>query len=344
MEISNVNNIDLSIILVNYRTKALLIDCLHSIYRETSTLKFEIIVVDNASGDDSKQTILDEFPRVIWIQMDNNSGFSRANNEGIRKSSGKKILLLNTDTIIKDRAIEKVVSLFENDKEYQACGVQLLNEDGSHQISGAQVMIGGLNTLLALPYLGRIIRFLGYRAKVKKPSIENVPVKLDVDWIIGAFLMVRSEVLNKSGLLDEDFFMYSEEMEWCARIKKNGKLCLYGEPKIIHFGGGSSKSYFKSDIWNNESNLCTKRGKQLIVSSALRIRKEFGIFWLIIIELFYLLNIPIFLIFYILDAISHFGKTRFKFSHFKGYVKNIFSLQLYIPRMIISKPYFYKVK
>lgn len=344
MQKKNINTKDLSIILVNYRTKELLLNCLRSINKETTEVEYEIIVVDNASNDDSKICILKEFPKVIWIQMEYNSGFARANNEGIKKSSGQKILLLNTDTIIKEKAIEKVISLFDSDKDYKACGVQLLNEDGSHQISGAQVMIGGLNTLLALPYLGRIIRFLGYLAKIKKPSIDTVPEKLDVDWIIGAFIMVRKETIENAGLLDEDFFMYSEEMEWCARIKKYGKLCLFGNPKVVHLGGGSSKSYYNSDIWNNEHNLCTKKGKQLIVSNSLRIRKEFGIFWLFITEMFYLLNIPIFFIFFILDVILHLGKTKFEFKHFTAFVKNIILLQQYIPKMIIGKPYFYKVK
>jgi GT2 family glycosyltransferase len=335
---------DLSVILVNYRTAGLLEDCLNSFFRETKSLTTEIIVVDNDSGDDSRERILRAFPMVRWIQMEYNSGFARANNAGIRMASGKNILLLNTDTLIRENAIEKAYSIFETDKEYIACGVQLLNPDGSHQISGAHVMTGGLNTLLPLPYLGRLVRSMGYRAGVRKPSIESVEERQDVDWIIGAFLMVRKEALEKAGLLDEDFFMYSEEMEWCARLKKIGKLCLYGSPQVIHLGGGSSKSFYGSDAWNNEKNLCNKRGAQVIVSNALRIRKEFGLFWLLLINAFYLINIPVFVICLAIDFLIHAGRSRFSFSDLAGYIRNIFSLQTYIPRMIAGRPYFYKVK
>lgn len=344
MQTGTPTSIDLSVILVNYRTAGLLEDCLNSFFRETKNLTTEIIVVDNDSGDDSRERILHAFPMVRWIQMEYNSGFARANNAGIRMASGRNILLLNTDTLIRENAIEKAYALFESDNEYVACGVQLLNPDGSHQISGAHAMTGGLNTLLPLPYLGRLIRFLGYQTGVRKPSIESVAERQNVDWIIGAFLMVRKVTLEKAGLLDEDFFMYSEEMEWCARLKKIGKLCLYGSPRVIHLGGGSSKSFYGSDAWNNEKNLCNKRGAQVIVSNALRIRKEFGLFWLLLIDAFYLINIPVFTLCLVIDCIIHAGRSRFSFSDLAGYIRNILRLQTYMLRMIAGRPYFYKVK
>lgn len=343
MQADKLSSPDLSVILVNYRTADLLHDCLESLLSTTKNITFEIIVVDNASGDDSRSRITSAFPMVIWMQMDYNSGFARANNEGMKAAKGRNILLLNTDTIIRNKAVEKAVELFEKDTDYSACGVQLLNEDGSRQISGAHVMTGGLNTLLALPYLGRLIRFIGYRAGVRKPSVDTVREKLDVDWIIGAFLMVRKDAVEKAGMLDEDFFMYSEEMEWCARLKKIGKLCLYGEPEVIHLGGGSSKSVFKSEVWNDQKNLCNKRGRQVIVSNALRIRKEFGILWMLLIDAFYLLNVILFPICLLFDTILNLGKPRFNTTDLIGYTGNVFNLQKYILLMIAGKPYFYKV-
>ena len=199
----------LSIIIVNYKTPALLSNCLNSIFEQTTKIPFEVIVVDNASGDDSERLILDRHPSVRWINMGYNSGFARANNEGIRQSLGEIILLLNSDTLIVGRAIEHCYSLFA-ESAYVACGVQLLNADGSPQITGNFFMPGGLNNLLSLPYLGRIIKWTGTALKVKKPHIPDANREMEVDWINGAYLMVKKSAVHQGGLMDEDFFLYAE--------------------------------------------------------------------------------------------------------------------------------------
>ena len=335
---------DLSIIFVNYNTKELLCNCIKSILSESEGFSYEIIVVDNHSSEQAKEEIVGMHNCITWIDMGYNAGFARANNAAIRKAKGNNLLLLNTDTLIKDNAIGKALHLFENDLDYAACGVQLLNTDNSLQISGAHTVTGGLNTLLSLPYLGDWVRSIGKIIGKKPPSIESVEYKTDVDWIVGAFIMTRKSVVEKAGLLDEDFFMYSEEIEWCSRLKKEGKLCLYGEPKVIHFGGGSSKSFYSTNNWNNGKILWNKKGLQIMLSNLLRTRKEFGLLWLIIIDFFYCLEIPFFIAGLMLDHIFNFKKRKFLFEHFWGYTINILKLQAYLPRMIFNKPYFYKVK
>src|ERR1700691_2959030 len=227
---------ELSIIIVNYKSAGLITECLQTIYAGTNDIIFEVIIVDNDSKDNSKEAILSAYPEVVWIEMNYNSGFARANNEGIRQAKAEIVLLLNADTLIMDKAIEKCYRLFTN-SEYVGCGVQLLNNDLSPQISGNYFVKGGMNYLLPLPYLGNFVRRLGVLFNVKKPNVPNADSTIEVDWVNGAFLMVKRPAIEKSGLLDEDFFLYAEETEWCSRLKKAGRLCVFGEVNIIHLQG-----------------------------------------------------------------------------------------------------------
>jgi len=136
------------------------------------------------------------YPRLKWINMDYNAGFARANNEGIRQSSGQAVLLLNPDTIILDDAIEKCFQRLIN-STYIAGSVQLLNEDQTPQITGNFFMKGGLNHLLPLPYLGNLLRSVAFAAKVKKTNIPMASAEEKADWITGAFLMVKKEAIEK---------------------------------------------------------------------------------------------------------------------------------------------------
>ena len=175
----------LSIVQINFKTPQLNIDCLTEIYKDSEASSFEIIEVDNDSGDDSRQRIMGAFPQVKWLELDYNAGFSRANNAGMRIATGDAILLLNGDTLPRGKDIAECYRRLMS-SDYVACGVQLLNEDGSHQISGNYVMKGGLNYLLPIPYLGDFIKWLGGLVKVEKPHVPGKVGTIDVDWINGA--------------------------------------------------------------------------------------------------------------------------------------------------------------
>ncbi|MEO6548812.1 MAG: glycosyltransferase family 2 protein [Ferruginibacter sp.] len=334
---------DVSIILVNYKSSKLVLDCVESIYLQTVQYKFEIVVVDNNSKDDCKQLLIAKFPQVKFLGLDYNAGFARANNAGIQICLGEFILLLNTDTIILDSAIDKSISLLKKHPEAVGCGVQLLNIDGTAQISGAHFVKGGLNTLLPLPYLGRLIRYLGYRFKSTVPSVQTVSETMEVDWIVGAYIMVKSTVLHKAGLLDPDFFMYAEEIEWCARLRKCGKLLLFAEPKVFHIGGGTSSDYYNSEDNENGKNLWDAKGAQIIVSTMLRIRKQFGIFWYLVITGTYVAELPTFICCLIIDKLIHAGKAKYKWRNLTGYTKNVALLLRYFFKILYNKPHFYKV-
>lgn len=131
---------DVTIIIINYKSAKLVMDCIDSIYQQTHQYQFEIILVDNDSQDDCKEQVLVKYPAVRWLQTGYNAGFARANNAAISIANGEYILLLNADTIILESAIDKSISLMKATPDAVGCGVQLLNTDGSTQISGAHLV------------------------------------------------------------------------------------------------------------------------------------------------------------------------------------------------------------
>jgi GT2 family glycosyltransferase len=328
----------LSIIIVNYKTAKLIVQLLHSIQKLN---EYEIIIVDNDSKDDSKNIVCSAFPNVIWISMTYNAGFARANNEGIKRSTGDTVLLLNPDTIEHDNAIGKCYQSFQSDR-YVACGLQLLNPDGSPQISGNYAMKGGLNYLLPLPYTGAILKWLGSVLNVAKPNVHNATSTVEVDWINGAFLMVKQQAIAQAGLLDEDFFLYAEEAEWCSRLYKHGSLCIYGEYKVTHLQGEAANDAFNSE-GKGYYNLYDRKGLQIMLSNFLRIRKQFGAFWFFLDLLIYTFTIPVFLIFGFIHRLLTLKNPFGHMSQFLGYSSNVIDLWSYVPKMLSNKPYFYKV-
>ena len=248
--------------------------------------------------------------------------------------------MLNSDTIIEDNAIGNCFKNFQQ-SAYVACGVQLLNPDGTPQLSGFFSVKGGLNFLLALPYAGTIVKFLGNLFRVKKPNVPEATELTEVDWINGAFLMVKRSAFEKVGWMDGEFFLYAEEVEWCSRLRKAGKLCIYGDLHIIHLVAGSSMVTFQSTD-KTYDNIFDKKGQQLMVSNFLRIRKEFGSGWFLFMLLLFILEIPFFLILHLLSHLF-FLPGRYPFKTFGGYVKNVGKVIALSPRMLGGKPWFYKV-
>jgi GT2 family glycosyltransferase len=333
---------DLSIIIINYKSAAHVLNCLESVYAQTHQHSFEVIVVDNNSGDNSEGLIMEQYPGVRWLQTGYNAGFARANNAGMRLAAGKYFLLLNADTIVLARALDTTIDLFEQ-TDGMACGVQLLNPDGSHQISGAHFKRGGTNFLLPLPYLGGLVRWAGYRLKTRVPSVKEVPPVLAVDWIVGAFILVRREAVEAAGMLDEDFFMYAEEIEWCSRLRKKGPLYLFAAPQVIHLGGGTSGSYYATDDNDNSKNLWSKKAFQIMVSKFVGIRKQFGLLWFLIMYAVFIIEIPVFFFGLLVEKTVKRARSRYHWNQFAGYVANVSGLLSYFPKIILNKPFFYKV-
>jgi len=292
----------LSILIVNYKTPQLVLDCIGSIY-EFDSNDIEIIVIDNESEDGVESLLFNQYPAVLFIQMGYNAGFARANNAGIKIAKGECVLLLNSDTIILDNAVNRCLSNFKN-SQLVACGVQLLNRDLSVQISGNYATKGGLNYLLPLPYFGAMVKWFGTLIGLSKPHLPSASGTHKVDWVNGAFLMVKKNAIEKAGMMDEDFFLYAEEAEWCSRLKKQGDIAIFGDCKVVHLQGESATDAFGAAA-KGYSNLYDKMGFQIMLSNLVRIRKEFGLGWFLIIYSIYLAEIPFYFLIMLLDCMLH---------------------------------------
>jgi GT2 family glycosyltransferase len=222
---------DLSIIIVNWNTKDLLIQCLESVYQTIKKIEMEVFVVDNGSTDGSVFAARERFPEVKFIQNQMNLGFARANNQAFSLSKGRYLLLLNPDTQVKEGGIEKLISFMYAHSEAGVAGAQLLNLDGSKQNSIAN--FPSLATELVNKSLLRRLfpkRFPGKERDYAAP--------LEVDSVIGACMIVRREAIEPVGLLDEDYFLFLEETDWCFRIKRAGwKIYHVPQAEIYHFQG-----------------------------------------------------------------------------------------------------------
>lgn len=239
---------DLSIIIVNYNTKNLTAECAMSLGKYTRGIKYEIIVVDNASSDGSQKVLRNL--NLKLIENKQNLGFGKANNQGIKVAKGKYILLMNSDTLIHSNLLGEMVIWMTKNSKAGVATCALKNKDGSLQATGGYFptlprVIAWMFFLDDLPILSRIVRsfhphtpdFFG-----KDPSYLE---KHELDWITGAFFLVRRKVLDQIGYFDNDYFMYVEEVDLCWRAKIKGwKVWYLPEWSITHFGSASSNYEF----------------------------------------------------------------------------------------------------
>lgn len=226
--------VELSVIVVSYNVRELLAACLRSVYDTCSELTIKLIVVDNASSDGSAQMVRHDFPQITLIENTTNDGFARANNQGFAVSNGEYILLLNPDTIVKPSAVRTVVEFMKNDSNAGLATCRILNVDGTLQRSLRPYPSVTEQILRAL-FLDRVM-YSEYRTDTynkKEPFTVGFPT--------GCFMMVRRSALAGQPLLDEDFFMYSEEKDLALRLRKNGfKNYFVPGAEVIHYGGQST--------------------------------------------------------------------------------------------------------
>lgn len=251
MAVQQDTTLDLSIIIVNWNVADLLARCLESIRQSpiavvapdgTCTgdgLLTQVIVVDSASRDGSVEMLRERFGWVHLIPCDQNIGFVRGNNLGLKSATGRAILLLNPDTEVLEDALPRLMNALQSDPKVGVVGPHTLNTDGSYQQTRHHfptLLIG----IAESPWISGIAphRWLDWFFMRRMPNDATFPV----DWVKGSALMARREVWEQIGGLDERYIMYSEEMDWCKRAKDAGWAILYvGDAKIIHHEGQSSK-------------------------------------------------------------------------------------------------------
>jgi GT2 family glycosyltransferase len=331
----------LSIIIVNYHSAELIEQCLNSLNTAKSVSTTEVLIVDNSSDGTGRIAFLKRFPGIKWIDMGYNAGFARANNAGMKAAKGDMFLLLNPDTFAIDDSVERCYQQLK-ESQYIAAGVQLLDEQRVPQISGSRFLKGGLNHLLPIPYLGSFIRWLGYKVKSKVPNVQQAKEVEEVDWISGAFLMVKREGVEKAGFMDEDFFLYAEEVEWCSRLRKAGLLCLFGNLNMVHLEGTTIN---KSQNLEEKGyyNLYDKKGLQLMVSNHVRVRKQYGIGWFLFLLLNYSWGVLLFFVAGTLHDSIKLKNPALQWKKATAFARNVIRIWVLCPTIIRNKPHFYKM-
>ena len=225
---------DLSVIVVNYNVKALLQACLQSLYRQRLSHTFDVWVVDNASVDNSAEMVEAEFPEVLLIRNERNAGFGAANNQGIQASSGRYVLILNPDTEILSGSLDVMIDYLDQHSDVALIGSKLVFADGSFQHSCFRFP-GLWQAFLDLhPIHPRLIES---RLNGRYPR-DHYQSPMEIDHPLGACFMMRRTGLQ----FDEDYFLYSEEIDLCWRLKKEGwKLMYLPELTVLHHAGQSTR-------------------------------------------------------------------------------------------------------
>ncbi len=231
---STETSVDASIIIVGWNTCDLVRQAIKSVFDTAQTTRVEVIYVDNASSDQTVEMVRREFPSVNVIANSENLGFVKGNNQAIAVSQGRYLILLNSDAQLLDYTLDRCISFMEAHPETGIVGCELLNSDGSFQ--------AGYWDFPTFAY--QITCLTGKVAqdfKAWKATYSPTPAVREADWISGAYMVVRRQAVEQAGMMDERFFMYSEEVEWCLRIKKAGwKVHYLSDVKVIHHHRGSS--------------------------------------------------------------------------------------------------------
>jgi hypothetical protein len=231
---------DVSVVIVNWNTRQLLRDCLTSLVHHTRGRTLEIIVVDNASMDGSAEMVRGEFPSVHLIVNDRNLGFAAGCNQGLAEAGGRHLLLLNSDTRLEDDAVSGLAAFLDAHPEAGLVGCALKNADGTPQPS-----IGRFPSLLGA--LAAKVRQAGRRdvgpwRNFDYPFLSLAEHRREqaVDWVAGAVMLARREVVDRVGPLDQGIFLFAEEWDWCYRIRAAGRRVLFTPGvHVVHLGSGS---------------------------------------------------------------------------------------------------------
>lgn len=233
------STIDLSVIIVSWNTRELLLGCLRSLPWHESGLRMEAIVVDNASTDGTVQAVMSEFPQATIIRNDRNTGFAAGNNAGLRVAGGRFVALINSDVVVLPGCLEMLISQMDQNPEIGIMGPKILWPSGLLQDSCRRFpslwnnfcQVTGLRLLFP-----RQAFFSGEHMMYFRHDRTLV-----VDYLVGCFLVARREMILDIGLMDERFFMYAEEIDWCKRAALGGwDVVFYPDAAAIHYGRASS--------------------------------------------------------------------------------------------------------
>lgn len=239
--------LDLSIVIVNWNSKQFVEQCLMSIQANVKFVRYEIIVIDNASYDGCEEMLKSRFPDITFIQCVKNLGFASANNLAYGRSCGHNVLFLNPDTEILGSAIQTLLDTLRSIPDAGVVGAMLLNSDRTLQTTCITALPSILNQALASNYLRQ--HFPGWRIWGMRPLYSKNQHVSSVEAISGACMMAKRNILNQIGCFTSDYFMYAEDADLCAKVTKTGaKIYYVPQAVIMHHGGGSSSSHSESNF------------------------------------------------------------------------------------------------
>jgi hypothetical protein len=226
--------VDISVIIVNYRTPGLLKQCIRGFDLVHIKLSYEIIVIDNNSGDGSKDMIAEHFPNVTYISSPSNVGLAKAINAGIKKSQGDFILIVNPDIAVLDGAVEKLYNFLQENPKAALVAPRLVNPDGTTQLSCYKFPSRMVPVYRRTP-LGRL-------PWARNSLQEYLMLDWDhnnnrtVDWVLGASMLIRKSAIDQVGLMDERFFLYFEDVDWCRRFwEQQWEVHYIADAKMVHY-------------------------------------------------------------------------------------------------------------
>lgn len=280
--------LDVSIVIVNWNAREFLRDCIGSIIEQTRELSYEIIVVDNNSVDGSQQMLRSEFlpphGQVHAILNEVNRGFAGGNNQGMRIARGRYVLLLNPDTLILDGAIDACVAYADQLPDVGVLGCQVLEDKDTIQ-STCFTFPSPLNVLLTTTGLNQRFPHSRVFGRAKMGWWDRRDER-EVDVVSGMFMLVRREALEQVGLMDDGYFMFAEEADWCYRFWKKGWRCLFTpRARIMHLDGGGKST-------QRDANVSTTMYVQLQKSVLLFHRKNRGLLSWACAKMIYLATMP----------------------------------------------------
>jgi GT2 family glycosyltransferase len=258
------SQVDASIVVVSFNTRDVLRECLLSVYREVGSLHVQVIVVDNASTDGSPAMIEREFPEVELIRNEINLGFGSANNVGIQSARGRYVVLLNSDAFLTEGSLDRSVTHMNDNPRVGLGGGRLVGRDGSWQPS-ARMFPTVLSDLIVHSGLAARFprsRFFGRADRTWADEMEAA----EVDWVPGAYSIIRSNVLAATGPFDPRFFLYYEEVDLCIRIKQNGfSIWYWPDIAVVHLGGESSRQIRSLEMSRTGGQLLLWRMRSMLL-------------------------------------------------------------------------------
>ena len=229
--LQNLESLDISIVVLSFNTKDILLNCLRSVYDNTHGIEFEVIVVDNASTDGTPEAVKESFPQAVLVVNKSNLGFSGGNNRGIQIARGRYVVLLNSDTLLTENCFEKIVRYLDDNPEFSICSPEVTDE--SHN---ALPMRHWEDTPIDAVY-----RILGLYSFSRDAATMTGQGPREVETVGGQCFVVRRSLFEHIGLLDETYFLYNEEDDFCRLARKSGfKVCYHPETSLVHFFGKST--------------------------------------------------------------------------------------------------------